>query len=147
MKLDKFGTVMFFIGSVSANFLTARSFDHGQDVDLGNLEDVNGFCSSIGHDVYGNASHWEDITIYETFEEQETQSLNLVAPVNTGLNRRADMCDDLTGITKVICDNFPTRSWFWGAGGVLGIYYSPRFMTNWFNVRPLVDCSAQFYWV
>lgn len=135
MKFDKFGSVAFFISSVSADFFTARSLDHGQNVDLGYLEDVNGFYSVIGHDMHSNETYWEDATIWETFEQEETQSPNSAASINTGLNRRSDMCEDLTGITKFLCENVTSRYWFWGAGGALIMYYLPQAMTNWLNVR------------
>ncbi|KAF6803718.1 hypothetical protein CMUS01_15017 [Colletotrichum musicola] len=30
--------------------------------------------------------------------------------------RQEDVCSDRTGITRMICDNVPSREWWWGAG-------------------------------
>lgn len=99
------------------------------------------FHSAIGHP---NGTSWEDITEYETFDDQDgadkpqSQSLNPSGPEATGLVRRDDgYCSDLTGITKMVCDNVPSRYWFWGAGGGLAIYYSPQALTKFLNVSCL----------
>ncbi|KAM0715599.1 hypothetical protein Q7P37_009097 [Cladosporium fusiforme] len=106
-------SVAFFLlaDSALADFLTARSLDHGENVDLGYLEDVNLFYSTIGFDPASNTSYWEDASELETFDLE-------------------DVFEGLTGIVKDICNNVPSRWWFWGTGGVLLIYYSPKLMEN-----------------
>lgn len=37
----------------------------------------------------------------------------------------------------MVCDNVPSRYWFWGAGGGLAIYYSPQALTKFLNVSCL----------
>lgn len=34
----------------------------------------------------------------------------------------------------MVCDNVPSRNWFWGAGGTLLIFYAPRTLEIFLNV-------------
>lgn len=121
--------------SASADFVTAKSSELGENVDLGHLEDVNALYSLIGFDSTSNASHWEDVTEFEGISGDDLfQSLNPATNEETGLIKRDDYCADTTGITRMVCENVPSRAWFWGAGGALIIYYAPRALTNWLNV-------------
>lgn len=137
MKLNTFTTLLLCTRSVSADFFTAKSRDVGNNIDLGHLLSITDFHTTIDHN-----GTWEDVTEYETFDEengnQQEQSLNPFAPVATGLVRRTNYCSENTGITKMVCDNVPSRNWFWGAGGALAIWYAPKAITTWFNVRFII---------
>ncbi|KAE8143461.1 hypothetical protein BDV38DRAFT_277481 [Aspergillus pseudotamarii] len=139
MKLSSVGFYSLLWSSVSADFLAARSFDHGNNVELGELRDVHDFYSILeqsSSQVGQNGSYeWEDITIFETLDGIEGTS-ELVDPSSlpgTSLVARQNQCTDLTGITKMVCDNMPSRWWFWGAGGPLIIYYLPKAIGHWLN--------------
>ncbi|KAK3315519.1 hypothetical protein B0H66DRAFT_536386 [Apodospora peruviana] len=49
------------------------------------------------------------------------------------LSVRANECTDMTEWKKLICENMPSRTWFWGAGGVLGFCYAPSLLVPWLN--------------
>lgn len=132
MKLNALTTLLLWTSSASADFFTAKSRDVGNNIDLGHLLSVADFHAAIDHN-----GTWEDVTEYETFDEgngnQQEQSPDPYAPVATGLVRRADYCGETTGITKMVCDNVPSRNWFWGTGGALAIWYAPKAITTWLN--------------
>lgn len=135
MQLHTFANLLLLTNTVTADYLTAKSHRTGNNINLGHFSDVAAFHSVIGGQ---NGTSWEDITEYETFEDQaqpQSQSSNPSDPEATGLIRRADdYCSDLTGVTRMVCDNVPSRNWFWGAGGTLLIVYAPRTLERFLNV-------------
>lgn len=135
MQLLSASIAFLLASSASADFVAAKSVDQGENVDLGYLEDVNAFYSLIGYDPKSNNSHWEDVTEFESLTTDDGfQSIHPATNEETGLIKRDDYCSDTTGITRMVCENVPSRNWFWGAGGALIIYYAPRVLTNWLNV-------------
>ncbi|KAL4904993.1 hypothetical protein BDW74DRAFT_178559 [Aspergillus multicolor] len=128
------------VSSVTADFLSARSFDHGQNIELGDLADVHDFYAILEQSAFRLSQNgsfvWEDITEYETFDDPEGDSefMSHSTLPGSGLVTREDQCKDSTGITRTICDNVPSRMWFWVAGSALLIYYLPRTMTRLLNI-------------
>ncbi|KAJ5416320.1 hypothetical protein N7491_011355 [Penicillium cf. griseofulvum] len=102
LRLNGFTNLLLWSSSVSADFFTAKSCEVGNNIDLGHLLSITDFHTAIGH-----SGTWEDITEYETFDEengnQQEQILSPFAPVTTGLIRRMDYCSESTGITKMAC--------------------------------------------
>ncbi|EAU31863.1 conserved hypothetical protein [Aspergillus terreus NIH2624] len=136
MKVHTINIAFLLASSVTADFLSAKSLDSGENVELGELEDINDFYTLFRHPEGRNGSYeWVDVTEYETLDDEATlgQSVNPSTTTARGLVPREDICTDLTGITKNICDNVPSRYWFWGTGGAILIYYLPRLMETWLN--------------
>lgn len=96
------------------------------ELDLGNLDSMETFFEIMGL----NGTAWEEITEYETYDvpaiTEEDSKLSLLA-------RQTDSgyCADLTGFSKILCDNMPTREAYWTAGGALFIWYGPEVLTKW----------------
>ncbi|KAL5366338.1 hypothetical protein BJX96DRAFT_169844 [Aspergillus floccosus] len=134
MKVHTINIAFLLASSVTADFLSARSLDTGENVELGELEDINDFYTLFHHPEGREGFYeWVDVTEYETITDEATlgQSVNPSPTTAGGFVPREDICKDLTGITRNICDNVPSRVWFWGAGKSLIIYYVPRLLDTW----------------
>ncbi|KAL4746051.1 hypothetical protein BDW72DRAFT_207675 [Aspergillus terricola var. indicus] len=100
--------------SATADFLTARSPDHGH------------FYATLE----------QSSSRFETLDDIDSSALELAgldSDRGHSLVSRENQCTELTGITKMICDNMPSRWTFWAFGGPRIIYYAPRLITNWLN--------------
>ncbi|KAM7182952.1 hypothetical protein V8F20_012788 [Naviculisporaceae sp. PSN 640] len=145
MRLFTFLTLVFSIGldSVRAGFLSARSLEHGSNVELGDLVSLDEFHSLMGPEFHGGLEY-EDVTEYETLDEDAVHKrdhhteLDKVSrrPSEGEIFTRADECKDMTGWSKLVCENMPSRMWFWGVGGALGFYYTPSVMANF-----MISCA------
>ncbi len=109
------------------------------NIEFGHLEDVKEFDSLMGSSFTDNLT-FVDITEYETLDATavherdyvEGESLNPKSLAT--LQGRANECEDMTGWSKIVCDNVPNRNWFWGAGAVLTFIYSPSAMAIFLDV-------------
>ncbi|CBF81857.1 predicted protein [Aspergillus nidulans FGSC A4] len=149
MKLSSLELSFLLTSSVTADFLTARSLNHDRNVELGELQDVQDFYATLEQSSFCNTQNgsfvWEDITEFETLDDIDNSALELAGPnLDRGhsLVSREDQCTELTGITRMICDNMPSRWTFWAFGGPLIIYYAPRLMTNWLNKNTWAETDS-----
>jgi hypothetical protein len=131
VHLRSLGGTILLATLASADFFTARDIDQGDNIDLGQLDDVAFLYSIIGHDVSSNTSSWTDITPVETLDVEE---LSDIQSVGTGLVKRENYCDKQAGITRMVCDNVPSREWFWAAGGPAIVWYAPDIIDKWMQV-------------
>ncbi|KAL2816938.1 hypothetical protein BJX63DRAFT_441303 [Aspergillus granulosus] len=148
MRLSFIELSFLFASSVAADFLSARSLDHGQNVELGELVDVHDFYTILEQSIFSLSQNgsfvWEDVTEYKTFDglDRDSEFIGHSTLTESGLVAREDECRDLTGITWNICKRVPSRLWFWGTGGALIILYSPRVITRFLNLLVWRDGSA-----
>jgi hypothetical protein len=119
--------------------LEARS---NNEVDLGTLSSMKEFLTKMGFDAN---STWEEITDYETTNLDATlESFSpRTSPASVFLAERADTCEDLTGFSKILCDNMPDRAAWWAAGGVLAIWYFPDYLVKWCDAIAHVIVTAR----
>jgi hypothetical protein len=133
--LRSLGGMILLITLASADFFTARDINQGDNIDLGHLDDVEFLYSLIGHNFSSNMSSWIDVTPLETLNLEELSDIQSAPPTDTGLVKRESYCDKQAGITRMVCDNVPSREWFWAAGGPLIIWYGPDIFDKWVQVR------------
>ncbi|KAK1595402.1 uncharacterized protein LY79DRAFT_702134 [Colletotrichum navitas] len=122
-----------YVAFSTADYLAARSLDNGNNIELGDLQSLDELYAVLGPGYMEN-SVYEDVTEYETLAtivEDLGVPTTPVAGRGLATRQNEDVCSDLTGITRMVCDNVPSRWWFWGAGGVLLIWYSPEGIRSW----------------
>lgn len=114
VHIQSFSGILVLATLVSGNFFTARDIQQGNNIDLGHLDDVEFLYSLIGHNFSSNTSSWSDVTPLETLNLEKLSEPSPAPLVETGLVKRESYCNKQAGITKMVCENVPSREWFWG---------------------------------
>ncbi|KAK1766099.1 hypothetical protein QBC33DRAFT_589020 [Phialemonium atrogriseum] len=104
---------------------------------LGELSGLHEFHGILRRDL-DPSFEYEDVTVYEPFDSDafprspKRDTSDTSAP-GGNFSIQANECTDMTSCERMLCENMPSWHWFWGAGGVLAFYYSPRLLANFVN--------------